>query len=172
MAFTFTLPYHSYQSYLKYLEEKLSLVVKKEDCIGHVQKRLGTALRSYKNKRWGAVLSDGKSTGGRTFNRPNNKPYAKSNGYAIRNNKGNQASSIAAIWAISYHMIMGPSEESVESQNSYFPNDDKTWCKYHNDEILNTNIYDRSKCLPFVFREMFTRLSSPDLLNACQRGFT
>ena len=32
--------------------------VKKEDCIGHVQKRLGIALRSYKKKRWGAVLSD------------------------------------------------------------------------------------------------------------------
>ena len=37
--------------------------VKKEDCIGHVQKRLGTALRSYKKKRCGAVLPDGKGTG-------------------------------------------------------------------------------------------------------------
>ena len=36
-----------------------------EDCIGHVQKRLGTALRSYKNKQCGAVLSDGKGTGGK-----------------------------------------------------------------------------------------------------------
>ena len=33
--------------------------VKKEDYIGHVQKRLGTALHSYKKKWWGAVLSDG-----------------------------------------------------------------------------------------------------------------
>ena len=73
-------------------------------------------------------------------------------GYAIRNNKGDQASSIAAIWAIYHHMIMGPPEESVESQHSYCPNDDKTWCKYQKDKIFNTNIYDRSKCLPFVFR--------------------
>ena len=47
---------------------------------------------------------------------------------------------------------------------------------YHKDKIFNTKIYDRSKCLPFVFRgelhEIFTRLSSPDLLNACQRGLT
>ena len=28
-----------------------------------MQKRLGTALRSYKKKRWDAVLSDGKGTG-------------------------------------------------------------------------------------------------------------
>ena len=92
-------------------------------------------------------------------------------GYDIRNNKGDQASDIAAIWAICHLMIMGPPEESVESQHSYFPNDDNTWCNYHRDEIFNTNIYDRSKCLPFVFRgelhEIFKRLSSPDLLNAC-----
>ena len=98
-------------------------------------------------------------------------------GYAIRNNKGRQASSsIATIWAIYHHTIIGPPEESVESQHSYCPNDDKTWCKYHKDKIFNTNIYDRSKCLPFVFRaelqEVFTRLSTPDLLNACQRGLT
>ena len=37
--------------------------VRKEDCIGHVQTRLGTVLRSYRNKRMGAVLSDGKGTG-------------------------------------------------------------------------------------------------------------
>ena len=45
-------------------------------------------------------------------------------GYAIRNNKRDQASPIAAIWAI-YHMIMGPPEESVESQHYYCLNDAK-----------------------------------------------
>ena len=112
MHFDFPRPLveHSYQSYLKYLEEKLTQEVKKEDCIGHVQKRLGTALRSYKNKRRGAVLSHGKDTAGK---------------------EGDQASSIAAIWAIYHHMIMVPPEETVESQHSYCPNDDKTWCKYH-----------------------------------------
>ena len=64
MHFDFPQPLaeHSYQSYLEYFE-KLTLEVKKEDCLGHVQKRLGTALRSYTNKRWGAILSDGKGTG-------------------------------------------------------------------------------------------------------------
>ena len=75
-------------------------------------------------------------------------------GYAIRNNKGDQASSIAAVWAIYHRMTMGPPEESVESQQSYCPNDDKPWCKYHKDKIFNTNIYDLSKCLPFVSRAM------------------
>ena len=73
-------------------------------------------------------------------------------GYAIRNNKGDQASPIAVIWAIYHHMIMSLPEESVESQHSYCPNDDKRWCKCHKDKIFNTNKYDRSKCLSFVFR--------------------
>ena len=59
MHFDFPRPLaeHSYQSYLEYLE-KLTQEVKKEDCIGHVQTRLGTALRSYNNKRRDAILSD------------------------------------------------------------------------------------------------------------------
>ena len=39
--------------------------VEKVDCIGDIHKLLGTASRTYKNKRRGAVLSDGKSTGGK-----------------------------------------------------------------------------------------------------------
>ena len=46
----------------------------------------------------------------RTFNRPDNRMYANSYGYAIRNNKGDQVSSIAAIWARYHHMILGPTE--------------------------------------------------------------
>ena len=87
----------------------------------------------------------------RTFSRFNNRLYANSNGYAIHNNKGDQVSSIAAIWVICQHMLMGPPEESVESQHSYCPNGDKTWCKYNKGKIFNRNIYDRLKCLTFVF---------------------
>ena len=67
-------------------------------------------------------------------------------------------SSIAAIWAIYHHIIMGPPEESVESQHSYCPNGDKTWCNYHKSKIFNTNIYDRSKCLPFMFRARLSQM--------------
>ena len=105
-----------------------------------MQKRLGTALCSYKNKRWGAVLSDDKGTGGMWHLTDPNRLYANSDGYAIPNNKGDQVSSIAAIWTIYHHMIMGP-PESVESQHSNCPNDDKTWCKYHKDKIFNRNIF-------------------------------
>ena len=37
--------------------------VKKEDCIGHLQKRMGSDLRIYKNKCCGSKLADGKTVG-------------------------------------------------------------------------------------------------------------
>ena len=67
--------------------------------IANQRKRLGTALRSYNNKRWGASLTD-----------PIIDRMQKAYGYAIRNNKGDLASPIAAIWAIYHHMIMVPPE--------------------------------------------------------------
>ena len=114
--------------------------------------RLGTALPVIKINNGMQFYLMAKALAVRTFNRPNNRLYANSNGYAIHNQKGDQVSSITAIWAIYHHMIMGPPEESVESQHSYCPNGDKTWCKYHKDKIFNRNTYDRLKCLPFVFR--------------------
>ena len=39
--------------------------VTKEECVGHVQKRLGTALRKYKNDMKSKRLSDGKGVGGK-----------------------------------------------------------------------------------------------------------
>ena len=37
--------------------------IHKEECVGHVQKRLGTALRKYKKDKEGRTISDGKSVG-------------------------------------------------------------------------------------------------------------
>ena len=112
--------------------------VKKEDCIGHVHKRLGTAYVVIKINEWVQFYLMANVLAVRTFNRPNNRLY----GYAIPDNKGDQAFSIAAIRAIYHRMIMGPPEECVESQHSYCPNDDNTWCKYHKDKLFNTKIYD------------------------------
>ena len=47
MHFDFPQPLAEHSSILKN-EHRM---IKKEDCIGHVQKRLDTALRSYNNKR-------------------------------------------------------------------------------------------------------------------------
>ena len=44
-----------------YVEEDVKVV--KKECVGHVQKRLGTALREFKRRSRGEKLDDGKSVG-------------------------------------------------------------------------------------------------------------
>ena len=56
-------PAHLNQFWLLQILNMVIHEVNKEGCISHVQNRLGTALHSYKNKRQGAVLSNG--TGGK-----------------------------------------------------------------------------------------------------------
>ena len=101
--------------------------VEKEDCIGHVQKRVGSALITYKNKKRGSVLADGKGTRG--TGRLTNVTVDKIQtyyGYAIRKNKGNTVNIREAIWAIYYHMLGGPSSESLIKQHRYCPKTDNT----------------------------------------------
>ena len=81
--------------------------IKKEDCIGHIKKRMGSALCTYENKCKGTVLPDGKAVGG--VGRLTDKIIDRIRthyGYAIRHNKGNEEKIIKAIWTIYYHMII------------------------------------------------------------------
>ena len=152
-------------------------IIQKEDCIGHIQKRMGTALRKYKNNHRGTRLSDGKGVGG--AGRLTDAIVDRIQtyyGYAIRNNKGDVTAMRNAIWAIFQHVIRGPEKETLHQQHAYCPISDDTWCKYQKDKKLGSNSYNDKKCLPFIFRgelkPIFDRLSSDDILLSCQRGLT
>ena len=151
--------------------------MEKEDCIGHIQKRLGTNLRAYKKKLRGVKLKDGESVGGR--GRLTDAIIDKMQtcyGYAIRNNIGNKENIRNAIFAIFYHMVLGPSYESPSAQHKYCPLGSGSRCKYQLDISSNTNKYDRTKCLPFIFRgellPILNRLSSDKVFSQCQRDLT
>ena len=94
----------------------------------------------------------------------------------MRNNKGNTTEITNAIWAIYYHMLAGPPDETAEYQHKYCPTTETTWCMYQKDIINKTNFYNSYKCLPSIFRveleSIFTRLSSQQLMESCQRGLT
>ena len=99
----------------------------------------------------------------------------QTHGYTIRNN--NEIENMSrAIWAIYYHTILGPSEETLDIQHIHCPNGPDKWCKYKQDQMNGTNTYDRTKCLPHVFRkellQIFKRLSSHKLLQSCTKGLT
>ena len=77
-------------------------VVAKEECVGHVQKRMGTRLRDYKKRMRGRKLSDGKGVGG--AGRLTDKIIDKIQnfyGQGIRNSNGDKESMKESIWAIS-----------------------------------------------------------------------
>ncbi|GFW03817.1 uncharacterized protein TNCV_2539281 [Trichonephila clavipes] len=75
--------------------------IEKLECVGHVEKRMGTRLRALKLKLKGKKLEDKKSLGGR--NRLTDAEIDKLQRYyslAIRNNSGNLSAMKQAIWAI------------------------------------------------------------------------
>ena len=147
--------------------------VEKEDCIDHIQKRMDTALRTYKNKAHDMKLSDGKGVGGTgRLTDVIVDQIQTYYGYSIRNNLGDVENISNAIWAIFFHLICGPPGESLDEQHKYFPITPDTWCRYQKDK----STYDRKKCLPLTFRNelkaIFERRSSREMLHSCQRGLT
>ena len=150
--------------------------IKKEECVGHVQKRLGTALRKYKKDNKGKKLSDGKTVGGK--GRLTDKVIDKMQNYyrkAIRGNKGDLNGMKESIKAIECHMIKN-AKVGLKEQHQYCPKSGDTWCKYWKDKNDGTELYNEDNRLPEVFmaelHPIFQRLSKDDLLNRCLNGKT
>ncbi|GFU65027.1 uncharacterized protein TNCV_2852291 [Trichonephila clavipes] len=123
--------------------------IEKLECVGHVEKRMGTRLRALKLKC--KKLEDKKSLGGR--NRLTDAEIDKLQRYyglAIRNNSGNLSAMKQAIWAIFFHKI----STDLNPQHGLCPLGDDSWCGYN-----------RSK-----LKGLITKLKVLDLLNI-QPGF-
>ena len=109
-------------------------VVRKEECVGHIQKRIGHALREYNRRHKGIKLADHKSVGG-----PKRLTDAMIDhiqnfyGQAIRNNN-NLQSMQNAIWAIFHHIIKDETL-TLDEQHKYCPQSPDTWCKFWFDNI-------------------------------------
>ena len=117
----------------------------KEECAGHVQKRMGTSLREYKKRMCGKKLTDGKTVegAGRLIDRLIDS-IQNYHGKAIRANKGNLNGMNNDIFAIYDHMIR-EDEKPIVVQHSRCPKGRSTWCKYWKDIQGKTNTYDEDK---------------------------
>ncbi|GFX59254.1 uncharacterized protein TNCV_4304861 [Trichonephila clavipes] len=99
------------------------ITVSKIECVGHVQKRMGTCLR--KLKQMSSKLSDGKSIGGK--GRLTDRMIdiiTTYYGNAIRQNKTCLPDMRKAVWAIYFH-IRSSDEEPLHSFCPVGPN---SWC--------------------------------------------
>ena len=89
--------------------------VTKEDCQRHIQKRMGTNLRSYKNKTKGKVLSDGGTVGGKGRHTDIAIDTVQNYyGAAICKNQNKLVSMKSAIWAIYCHSILRDQSELLD----------------------------------------------------------
>lgn len=79
--------------------------MEKIECVGHVQKRMGTRLRKLKTSMAGAKLADGKGIGGRGRLTKDQIDSIQSHyGNAIRGNKNDLVKiSMRGVWGIFFH---------------------------------------------------------------------
>ena len=146
--------------------------IKKYECVGHVQKRLGTALRKLKSQYGKKKLSDSKTIGG--YGRLTADRIDKLQTYyglAIRRNKDDLDGMRKEIWAGLYHSA----STDDQPQHQFCPDGPDTWCKF-NQAIFKGETYHHSKPLPTtvvdVIKPVYERLSSDAVLEGCLGGFT
>lgn len=121
------------------------IVVEKLDCIGHIQKRVGSRLRKLKQKCSASKLklSDGKGGGkGRLIDAwidLRQKYY----GLAVRRNVGSLHDMKQAIWAIYFHKL----STDEKPQHQLCPEGTDFWCGYKK-SLVTKEVYNQINSLP------------------------
>lgn len=135
--------------------------VVKQECIGHVQKRVGTALRKLKKDNPG-LGGKGKLTDVRIDKLQN---YY---GIAIRAKVGNLETMKKAVLASFFHCASSESRPL----HQHCPVGPDSWCRYQQDR----NNYKHGSGLPLPIiakvKPIYQRLSEDGLLEMCLHGKT
>lgn len=142
--------------------------VKKKECVGHVQKRMGSRLR--------AVKKNVKGLGGKGAGKLTDKVIADLTTYyglAIRRHPDSVEDMKNAIWAIFYHN----SSTDDNPQHKFCPAGKDSWCKWRVSEADGTleSFKHKPALLEKVqeaIKPVFEVLSSDDLLQRCTGGNT
>ncbi|GFW27151.1 uncharacterized protein TNCV_93771 [Trichonephila clavipes] len=145
-------------------------LIQKIECVGHVQKRMGTKLRKLKLVYSKKKLSDGKTIGGKGRSTDSLiDKLAHYYGNAIRCNSTSVKKMQKAIWAVWGHSC-STDDEPMHWFCSTNPN---TWCKYEYNAAINNNLQNYkhkpsvAKAVRGVIKPVFADLSYPALLKKC-----
>ena len=139
------------------------------ECIGHVQKRVGSRLRKLKNKSKGVKLADGKGLAGKG-RLTDGKIDVLQNyyGLAIRENLADVDKMAKAIEASLYHVA----STNEKPQHDLCPDGDDSWCGYKRDRESYKHKNGIPECIVEVVKPIYDDLSKTDLLNKCTHGMT
>ena len=147
--------------------------IMKKECVGHVQKRLGSRLRNLKASLGKRKLEDGKSIGGK--GRLTNIMIDRMQNYyglAIRQNANNLKGMINDIKAGLYHIA----SSDQKPQHSRCPKGKYSWCGWQRDRAHNTTKYKHKSASPSAIVDavmpIYTDLSRKSLLSRCLDAYT
>lgn len=144
----------------------------KEECVGHVQKRLGKGLRELKQKLGTTKLSDGKAIGGK--GRLTDKlidTLQNFYGKAVRDNAGNVTDTSRAIWASVCHRA----SSEAKPFHQFCPAGPESWCGFQRMEAGGGSYTHHDAIPPVVFdtiKPVYLRLTEKSLLSRCTRSAT
>lgn len=144
--------------------------VVKEDCVNHVQKRMGTALRNLVQKH----KADGKrNLGGK--GRLTADLITRLSAYygrALKSHEGDVDAMQRAVMATYYHIT---STDGC-SNHSLCPTGEGSWCRYNaakaKGEPQPKHLYNLPKDVAEALLPVYERLAEKSLLQRCQRGKT
>ena len=163
----------SYSSVVKAKPYGDNVDIKKGECIGHVQKRVGTRLRNLKKKHK-EVLSDGKKLGGagRLTEKVINT-LQNCYGMAIRQNVNDLYGMKKSVAAVLFHYSESRDDET---RHQFCLRTETSWCKYQADKLTGKSTYKQKITLPAAVRDViapiFKDLGSDSLLKKCLHGKT
>ena len=153
------------KSYDSVKETYEGITVEKMECVGHVQKRVGTRLRNLKQKN--------KALGGR--GKLTNSVIDRLQNYygiAIRSNIGNLSGMKNGVLASLFHVAS--SKEHL--YHSYCPEGENSWCNFNKDKVTGQSTHKHGPGLPVSviakIKPIYKDLSSDELLNKCLHGKT
>lgn len=146
---------------------------KKSDCVGHVQKRMGSALRKVKKDHGKRKLSDGRTIGGAgRLTEQLCDDFQRYYGNALRDNLGNLQGMVKATKAILHHSWS--TDETPD--HDYCPEGESSWCKFQRANALGQTPPAHRTTIPTavgkVIQPVFDRLSEESLLRRCLKGST
>eukprot|EP00112_Aurelia_sp_Birch-Aquarium-sp1_P011438 Seg2406.1 transcript_id=Seg2406.1/GoldUCD/mRNA.D3Y31 product="hypothetical protein" protein_id=Seg2406.1/GoldUCD/D3Y31 len=150
------------------------VTVKKLECVGHIQKRMGSRLRSLKKRLGKTKLADGKTAGGkgRLTDKLIDSLQLYYGGKAIRNNTSSISEMHDAVMVIYYHSISADDKP----QHDLCPHGKDSWCAFQRSIANKTAVYKHQHPIPNAIAQeikpVFEALSTERLLSCCLHGGT
>ena len=142
----------------------------KEDCIGHIQKWMGSALRRLVVEYKGKFLSDSKkiSSTGRHTKKVIDK-LQDYYGMALRSNVGDLRGMIMAVQVTLHHMT----STDDRPVHHMCPEGENSWCSYYKAKAGNKHGFDPiPQAIVQLLKPIYNRLGSRLLLSLCLLGQT